>query len=429
MSDSRATRPILLAVGTLGLLGLGVGLFAKADAQTGDPALAVAHATLGERQDDRLEALEEALSQNPEFEVPSRIEDPPIAHATPLPAEADLVAKARVDADGRLVLGEGDEARTLSVLPKLQGQLTKILQDYETPFAAVVVLEPSTGRVLAMAEHSEARPDMRGLPVKAIFPAASIFKIVTAAALLEEGVGPDDTECSQGGLRRISLKHIEDNRRHRECHSLSRALAMSANAVFAKLTVKHLTAEKLLRTAELFGFNRPLSFPIPVERSLIAVPEEPLGLARTGAGFGDAFLSPLHGAALAAVAANGGVWRAPVLFEDQVPSPAGERVVSEAHAAMLTEMMSETVTLGTARRVFRERGYRVPGAVGKTGSLADKRPFRDYSWFVGFAPKDDPKVAVAAVIVNEPKWRIRATWLGREALRLGLEQLGKTEAE
>jgi hypothetical protein len=65
----------------------------------------------------------------------------------------------------------------------------------------------------------------------------------------------------------------------------------------------------------------------------------------------------------------------------------------------------------------------VPGAVGKTGTLADRKPFRDYSWFVGFAPKDNPKVAVAAVIVNEPLWRIRATWLGREAMRLGLARL------
>ncbi|HSP77995.1 MAG TPA: penicillin-binding protein, partial [Myxococcaceae bacterium] len=80
-------------------------------------------------------------------------------------------------------------------------------------------------------------------------------------------------------------------------------------------------------------------------------------------------------------------------------------------------------TRGTARRIFRERGMRVPGAVGKTGTLADRRPFRDYSWFVGFAPRDKPRLAVAAVIVNEPLWRIRATWLGREALRLGLARL------
>ena len=62
--------------------------------------------------------------------------------------------------------------------------------------------------------------------------------------------------------------------------------------------------------------------------------------------------------------------------------------------------------------------------MGKTGSLADRNPFRDYSWFVGFAPREAPKVAVAAVVVNEPRWRIRAPWLAREAMRLGLEAVG-----
>src|SRR5207247_5061113 len=81
----------------------------------------------------------------------------------------------------------------------------------------------------------------------------------------------------------------------------------------------------------------------------------------------------------------------------------------------------QTTTRGTGRRSFAQRIYRQARAVGKTGSLADKKPFRDYSWFVGFAPKDSPKIAVAAVVVNDPYWRIRGTWLGAEAIRLALE--------
>jgi cell division protein FtsI/penicillin-binding protein 2 len=90
-------------------------------------------------------------------------------------------------------------------------------------------------------------------------------------------------------------------------------------------------------------------------------------------------------------------------------------------------MMEETVTHGTARRFFRLPELR--GAVGKTGSLADRQPFRDYSWFVGFAPKDSPRVAVAAVVVNEARWRIRAPWLAREAMRLALGAEGRHLAE
>src|SRR5690606_513043 len=160
------------------------------------------------------------------------------------------------------------------------------------------------------------------------------------------------------------------------------------------------------------GFNRPFPFAVPTEISMAAIPETPFELASTGAGFGDVYLSPLHGAVLAAVSANGGEWRPPALFEQDVPSVAAgaRRSRSAKHASALTEMLEETVTTGTARRIFRERGFRVRGAVGKTGTLADRHPFRDYSWFVGFAPKDNPQIAVAAVVVNEPKWRIRATY-------------------
>jgi cell division protein FtsI/penicillin-binding protein 2 len=318
---------------------------------------------------------------------------------------------------------EGDIA--LTIVPGLQESLSRTLTEYQTPWAAVVVLEPSTGRVLAMVEHSEATPGLRGLPVKAVFPAASIFKLVTASALLEQGVTPADESCYHGGKRSVSESLLTDTSRDRQCVSLSEALGRSANVVFAKLTHRYLDPDKLRAAAELFRFNRPIPFAIPTDPSLAAVPDDPLELARTGAGFGDVFLSPLHGALIASVAANHGLWRAPILLErDLASAPDPERILSEERAAALTGMMEETVTHGTARRFFRLRELR--GAVGKTGSLADRNPFRDYSWFVGFAPKDAPRIAVAAVVVNEPRWRIRAPWLAREAMRLGLDAVAGT---
>jgi membrane peptidoglycan carboxypeptidase len=170
--------------------------------------------------------------------------------------------------------------------------------------------------------------------------------------------------------------------------------------------------------------NRPIPFPIPTDVSLAAIPEDGFELAYPGAGFGDVYLSPLHGAALAAASATG-AWRDPVLFEPEpgAPAPDTEQVLSPEMRRAMAEMLEKTVTVGTARRIFRERHFRVENAVGKTGTLADKKPFRDYSWFVGYAPKDNPRVAVAAVVVNDPYWRIRATWLGREAMRLALERM------
>jgi len=369
--------------------------------------------------------LDEAhLLELPEPErvvVPSRLASPPLATCKPFSPEEDWLASARKGTDGRYVASVGGSEQILTLDPILHDKLQQILESYQTPYGAVVAIDPSTGRVLAMAEHSAQDPGLRGLARRAVFPAASIFKIVTASALLESGMEPKTAQCFHGGKRRISEKLLVDSTRDRRCYSLATALAMSANAVFAKLTFKHLSAEQLEAAAESFRFNRPLDFAAPSDSSLAAIPSDPLGLALAGSGFGDIYMSPLHGAAIAASIANGGRWRSPILIDGPDSPFEPERAISEPVARELSDMLEETVTLGTARRTFRERGFRVPGAVGKTGSLADRRPFRDYTWFVGFAPKDDPQVAVAAVIVNQQKWRIRATWLGREAMRLYLE--------
>ncbi|HVE85235.1 MAG TPA: penicillin-binding transpeptidase domain-containing protein [Myxococcales bacterium] len=359
----------------------------------------------------------------PPLKVPRRSDEAPIASYKSLPKEYDLLLRAKPDkATGRWVVDRDGKPAALTIDPALQEQLTKILRDYQTPYAAAVALEPSTGRVLAMVEHSQADPSLRGLPVAPIFPAASVFKVVTASALLTEGISPGETECFHGGKRRLSPKLLEDSARDSRCVTLSEALGMSANVAFAKFTARVLTADKLRAMAKAYHFNRPLDFPVPTAVSLAGIPDDPLGLPTAGAGFGDVYLSPLHGALMAAVPANKGLWREPVLFEQDAPAaPPQERVLAEADARALADMMEQTVTIGTARRIFRERAFRVPGAVGKTGCLADRNPYRDYSWFIGYAPKDDPKVAVAAVIVNDYAWRIRATYLGREALRLALE--------
>jgi cell division protein FtsI/penicillin-binding protein 2 len=80
-------------------------------------------------------------------------------------------------------------------------------------------------------------------------------------------------------------------------------------------------------------------------------------------------------------------------------------------------MMADTVEHGTAHRTFGAAPRLKRSAAGKTGSLTDYGTRLDTSWFVGFAPVDDPQVAVASVVVNGPRWHVKAPYVAKEALR------------
>jgi penicillin-binding protein A len=320
-------------------------------------------------------------------------------------------------------LPNGKRAR-LSVEPALQERMQKLFAVYKPLQGALVALDPKTGKVLALVEFDkEGRPD--GLATKALYPAASVFKIITGAALLEKGISPDEETCFHGGVRGIVGKLLEDKPHiDRRCLSLSMALARSANVVFAKMAVKHLDGDSLRKEAERFLFNRPIWDP-GVEQSVAQIPDGKLELAKSAAGFGQVKLSPLHAALIAAAVGNSGVAVEPTIVEEiggeAVPSSESTRLLQPETAGALRDMMKYTVSSGTATSSFRERGRAVLGDIevaGKTGSLSNhQRPYKDYSWFVGFAPAQDPKIAVAAVVVNGLKWSIHAPYVAREAFR------------
>lgn len=352
----------------------------------------------------------------------------PVTAPAPAPAPRappPLVGEPRLDpALGRYVAPLGAGRAILTLDPGLQARLERSLASYAVPWGVTVLLEPATGRILAMAEHSAAEPGRKGLALAAMAPAASIFKIVTAAALLEEGVRPGDEVCYHGGKRRLQPRLLADDpRRDHRCATLSSALGHSTNVVFAKLAGRELDASRLRVAAGRFMFGAEIPFSRKVEVSPATIPDEHFALANTAAGFGEVRLSPLHGALLAAVVANGGLFVPPMLVEEAegaaAPVPAAPwRVVDEGVAGELAEMMRTTVTEGTARKAFRRgtRSLRSVAVAGKTGSLTDPSPYRDYSWFIGYAPMDRPEVAVATLVVNGKQWRVRAPTLAREAL-------------
>jgi penicillin-binding protein A len=338
--------------------------------------------------------------------------------------------------DGRHVTDlPGGKRGELTIDPGLQAHVASVLRSYAVPYAALVAIEPATGRVLAYVSHSSANPESGDLARDPSPPAASIFKVVTSAALVDAGVPASTRVCYGGGMSRLTLADlVDDDRRDRACATLSEAMAGSINAIFAKLSDRKLDRPTIARYAQAFGFGHALPFDAPTRPSPAELPEDRLELARTAAGFWHMHMSPLHGALIGATLANGGSMMRPYMVERVLddkgrvqlaakPEPF-RQVIPRATAKAVSQMMLGTVTRGTSRSAFHDPQGRafLPGMpiAGKTGSLSSERPYRAYSWWVGFAPEPAPEIALGVLVVNTPKWRIKASYLAREALRYHL---------
>lgn len=332
--------------------------------------------------------------------------------------------------DGRLISDlPGGRSAWLTLDPGLQAHARTILERYEVPFGALVAIEPSTGRVLAYVSHSSADPNAGDIARDPSPPSASVFKLITAAALIDAGLGPDTRTCYSGGFHRVTTADLTGD--GRQCATLSEALGGSINTVFAKLADRHLNSQRLVRFASAFGYGQALPFDAPTQASPAEVPVDRLEFARTAAGFWHTQMSPLHAAMMAATIANGGVMQRASMVDrvvdrhgnvlSQHEPRAFRSVIDRRTAELVSQMMVRTVSHGTARSAFHdERGTPfLPGikVAGKTGSLDQNGPYRAYSWWVGHAPADHPTIAVAALVVNTPLWRIKGSFLAREALR------------
>jgi peptidoglycan glycosyltransferase len=344
-------------------------------------------------------------------------------------------------ADGRLVQELNDGHRILLTIdPALQDAALQIFRNREVPYAAAVMLDVRDNSVLVMAGHSSMDPQVDPMEIvaSAWAPAASVFKLVTSAALLETGnVNAGTQVCFSGGLHGITDDELRDDpARDTQCESLSSAVAHSYNLVIGKLAMAHLGQDQLAQVAKTFLFESDIPFEFNVERSPAHIPSDPKERAKVAAGFWNIDMSPIHGALLASIFARGGMVQPPHVIA-QVLGPDGtdltpalakpERVISRDISDAIGAMMAATTTNGTARISFRDgqgndyiQGVHV---AGKTGSLTGKRaPSLNYNWFIGFAPADRPEIAFAVLLANEPAWRIKAHYAARRLVQLYLER-------
>ncbi len=333
----------------------------------------------------------------------------------------------------------------LTLDPVLQDSALTIFQNREVPYAGAVMLDLRDNAVLVLAGHSSMDPEVDPVEVvaSAWAPAASTFKLVTAAALLETGSAtPSTRACFSGGLHGIEDEMLTDDpARDTRCETLSSAVAQSYNLVIAKLAHKHLEQQQLVDVAHALLFEAQIPFEYTIERSPAHIPADAIERAKVAAGFWNVDVSPIHAATMASVFARGGIYQPPHII-DQVIGPDGEdmtparpkasRTLSADTALAVGEMMKATTTSGTARKSFIDAQGKpyIPDFVvaGKTGSLTGKRaPYLNYNWFVGYAPADRPEIAFAVLLANEPQWRIKAHYAARRLVQIYLERRGALE--
>ena len=206
-----------------------------------------------------------------------------------------------------------------TVDPRLNQAIKELFNHHCISYGSLVAMEPQTGRVLALVEYAD-QADARGMIRRASYPAASVFKLVTAAAVLEKGVmTPETVTQFRGGVLELNPYHwIEDPSLDDNQMTLKEALSNSCIPVIARIGVKWLSPEELYRKAEDFGFNEKIDFELPVNVSRAPPAEDASTLSYTAAGFGDVSISPIHGAMIAAMIANQGVMMAPRLIEQVI---------------------------------------------------------------------------------------------------------------
>ena len=298
---------------------------------------------------------------------------------------------------------------------------------------AVVALEPTTGRVLAMAStptfdpnklashdfgavadlskelNADPREPLINRAISTTLPPGSTFKLVTAAAAIESGNYDADSQVP-GGYRfklpqsTTSVGNYDGGNCGGRRITLTQALQVSCNVTFMSLA-NELGVEAMADQAEAFGFNDTSLEDLGGQaESLYPRDLDPPQTALSGIGQSSVTATPLQMAmVVAAIANDGDVMRPYVVDEvraanlsvlDRTDPQSISKAISSTTAEELTSMMVATVDSGTATPA-QIPGVQVAGKTGTAQSTADRPP---YAWFVSFAPADDPQVAVAVLV-------------------------------
>lgn len=294
--------------------------------------------------------------------------------------------------------------------------LTEVVGEYEAHKACAVVIEPGSGEILAMANTpvfdtntygSVEEKARRNSVVTDQYEPGSTFKMIVAAAALEEGIVTPQTTFSLGREIRVYDRVVHESHENipeQRVLTVTEILAQSSNVGAITLGLE-LGKDRLVDMIQKFGFTEKLGIDFPGEASgMMLAPDKWSGTTIANVPIGQGIsCTPLQLAAAYAAVANGGVLVQPHLVRD-VGTPWTRRVVSDTVAAQLRSMLTVTVEDGTGTQA-RVAGYEVAGKTGTAQKVKDDgtgyAEDRFIASFVGMVPADAPRLVIL-VMVDEP---------------------------
>jgi peptidoglycan glycosyltransferase len=346
------------------------------------------------------------------------------------------------------ILGRDKQGASIvtTIDPELQELAEQTLGQQATAGGALAAINPQTGDVLALVSipsfdpgplashqpdvarraYQQLQPTSLDTPLLSnandrLVPPGSTFKVVTAAAVLENGGSPDSSVPNPPQLTLPdSPGNPLENFGGSQCPAgsqidLALSLQISCNVAFGEFGIS-VGGEALAEQSERFGFGGDIGFDIPFAEGQIfseggvedaeVLASAPSFEAKTAIGQQDVRTNPLHMALVAGAIGNGGVMMQPNLVTE-IRDPEGrdfltfgpevyDRVMSAQNAAALTQMMTSVVESGTGTAA------QIPGVTvaGKTGTAQTVTGASPHAWFIAFAPAQNPQIAVAVLILN-----------------------------
>lgn len=319
---------------------------------------------------------------------------------------------------------------------ELQKESDSLLRRYKPDYAAIFMMDAKTGQVLAMSSFEKANQQGNSLALRATFPAASVFKVITASAAVDKaGISPEHRIGFNGGNYTLYKKNVLSDKVNKWTRfiTMKEAFARSINTAFGRLSLENLEPRDISEYAERFMFNQVIPADFQVETSQATVPtEKGFALTEVASGY-NRFntMSPVHGAMIAASIINDGKMIIPYIV-DSLENANSEKVyqaqvlergqiLRPESAEKVRQMMEQTVLTGTSRKTFRklvrDKHFKEVEMGGKTGHFSGTNPKGRTDWFVGYATDDDAKIAIAAITVNVKTWTVKSSALGEMMFR------------